>query len=524
MRQALLDNLPRRRAAQPLTASLPAPLGGWNTRDSIAEMPPVDATLLVNLFPRLGKVILRGGMTHSASGATGTIKSLVSYAAKSGAVKLFAVTDAGFYDMTLGGPMGAVVQALTNGYVNYINLTNAAGTTYLWSCNGTDTAKTYDGTTWATPAVTGVNSANLVFPLLHKHRIFAIEKNSMNVWYLPIDSIQGAAAVFPLGMLFRRGGNLVSLASWTLDSGNGPDDLFVAVTSEGEVAVYQGTDPASATTWSVVGVWHVGAPLGRRCFQQLAGDVLILTENGVFPLSRVLKAAKLNYTSALSNKIQSGFTDHVKAVGPTTPGWDATVYPQFDALIVNAPPVSGTKGRQFVMNTVTGAWCTFSGWEAYCFIEWDNRLFFGTTGGVVYEAWGDWVGDNSATVPIDIVGTAHQAYNYFGARTLLKQVTLFRPLLSYAGAVQENWAISPDFTEVAMNAMTPRGNAVGGHLWDTFLWDTTLWNVSISSVKLWRLAAHQPGYALALWLQFTTKNSGVEWTGTDFILAGGGAL
>ena len=31
------------------TASIPAPLGGWNARDSLAEMSPTDAVQMTNL-------------------------------------------------------------------------------------------------------------------------------------------------------------------------------------------------------------------------------------------------------------------------------------------------------------------------------------------------------------------------------------------------------------------------------------------------------------------------------------------
>jgi len=43
------------------TASLAAPIGGWNARDSLAEMKPLDAVQLVNFFPTPTDVTLRKG-------------------------------------------------------------------------------------------------------------------------------------------------------------------------------------------------------------------------------------------------------------------------------------------------------------------------------------------------------------------------------------------------------------------------------------------------------------------------------
>ena len=36
--------------------AIPAPVGGWNARDSLDAMPPTDAIKLVNWIPRAGYV------------------------------------------------------------------------------------------------------------------------------------------------------------------------------------------------------------------------------------------------------------------------------------------------------------------------------------------------------------------------------------------------------------------------------------------------------------------------------------
>ena len=71
----------------------------------------------------------------------------------------------------------------------------------------------------------------------------------MSLWYLPLNSISGAASEFPIGNFLQKGGKIVAIIPWTIDSGHGSDDLFCILSSEGEIAVYSGTDPASLTTW-----------------------------------------------------------------------------------------------------------------------------------------------------------------------------------------------------------------------------------------------------------------------------------
>jgi len=60
-------------------ASLPAPVGGWNARDSLANMAPTDAVTLENFFPGVASVNLRGGYSKHATGLPGQVETLMTY-------------------------------------------------------------------------------------------------------------------------------------------------------------------------------------------------------------------------------------------------------------------------------------------------------------------------------------------------------------------------------------------------------------------------------------------------------------
>ena len=60
------------------TASIPAPLGGWNARDSLAEMSPMDAVQLTNFFPTPSDVTLRKGYTKYSTGISGQVNTLMN--------------------------------------------------------------------------------------------------------------------------------------------------------------------------------------------------------------------------------------------------------------------------------------------------------------------------------------------------------------------------------------------------------------------------------------------------------------
>src|SRR5690606_31868092 len=120
------------------------------------------------------------------------------------------------------------------------------------------------------------------------------ERNSMDLWYLPVSSIAGAAEAIPMGQIFRRGGHIVTVQTWTVDAGEGADDMLVILSSNGEVAVYQGYDPTDASAWKLVGVFYLGRPVGQRPCIKFGGDLLIICEDGVFPLSTALMSADVN--------------------------------------------------------------------------------------------------------------------------------------------------------------------------------------------------------------------------------------
>lgn len=61
------------------TASIPAPVGGWNASDSLDAMPATDAVKLVNWIPRAGFVQTRRGRATHVSGLGGSVETLAVY-------------------------------------------------------------------------------------------------------------------------------------------------------------------------------------------------------------------------------------------------------------------------------------------------------------------------------------------------------------------------------------------------------------------------------------------------------------
>ena len=109
----------------------------------------------------------------------------------------------------------------------------------------------FNGTSWATPSISGVTGSTIVNVTAHKTRLFFVLINSLKFGYLPVASVAGTVATFDLASIAQKGGSLQAIGTWTRDGGDGSDDLAVFLTSEGEAIVYAGTNPGSADAWNL---------------------------------------------------------------------------------------------------------------------------------------------------------------------------------------------------------------------------------------------------------------------------------
>ena len=501
--------------------SLPAPVGGWNARDALADMKPTDAITLKNWFPKTSYVEMRGGSEDHATGMTGTGKTLAVYNKFSGTNEMFSVTESGVYDVSSSGAVGASKAARTNGKHQWLSFGDGTNQ-WLILLNGVDKPLYYDGTTWtavdagSSPALTNITTTNLISVNAHKGRLFFIEKNSMSFWYLSAGVAGGALTEFSLAGVAQEGGYLVAMGTWTIDAGDGPDDRAVFVTSEGEVLVYAGTNPSSAADWALVGVYQVGKPLGRRCLSKIAGDLLIITQNGVFPLSAAVQSESIDYKLAISFKIENAFNEASLTYGGVF-GWKAQLFPTQSALLVNIPVAEDGAHKQYVMNTITKAWCEFDNWDAEDFVEFNNELYY-VDGTKVIKAWTG-AADNGS----NISAYGKCAFNYFGDMVHVKKFKLFKPVLAVNGNVNFLTDIDVDFGDNAI-AGVATFTVSDTSLWDTAVFDTDVWAAGLEVVQQWTSPSAYEGRCAAGKLKIDSNNLTVQWLANDYIYEKGNLL
>lgn len=480
--------------------SISAPVRGLNLRNSPAQLAPQDALVLENVVCRPTFVEIRKGRQNHVTGFASNVETLMTYLSLSGSAKLFAATSSAIYNATTAGAVGAAsVSGMTSGQWSYTQVTNVAGH-FLLAVNGADAGQKYDGSTWAALSITGVATTALDFITTWKRRVWAVEKNSMNAWYLATDAISGAATRFDFSAIFRRGGKVVALINWTMDAGSGIDDHLLVVTSAGELAVYQGTDPASASTFSLRGVFDIGAPVGRRFFAQMGGDVVMLTSVGLVSVSSLLQSSNLSRTPVISDSIGDQLRSDVRTFGSQS-GWEVLTFVEENLLLIQVPSGSIGSRSQWVMNTLTKAWSHFTISPAITFTTFEGSLYCGRSDRVS----NCWTGglDDSTGITYRII----PAFSYFGAQGQLKKFGLARAHIRSDTAPVYAVKLLRNFdTAVTFPSQVPASPS--GSVWGIARWGVNVWGGSASFYRRWNAVT---GDGLTAALAIEGIHSGATW-------------
>ncbi|ULQ46942.1 hypothetical protein JN531_001340 [Flagellatimonas centrodinii] len=480
-------------------------------------MDKLDAVVLDNWFPTPNQIEVRGGWVEHATGLPAAVESLLPYNSPT-ASELFAVSDGGIYDVTTAGAVGsAEVSSLSNSRFQHVNFGTAGGN-FLIAVNGEDVPQYYNGSSWSTLAITDSNPTDIGDTLIHvnayKSRLFFTQADSLSFWYLAPLAIQGVASEFELDSIARRGGYLVAMATWSLDGGQGPDDYAVFLTSNGEVIVYTGTDPGSASTWSLVGVYRSARPIGRRCFMEYGGDLLILTEEGVYPLSKALITGRTSPRIAISDKIAPSFESAARETGSQF-GWDCILYPRGGYGLFNVPNMGTAFADQYVFNTTTSAWCRFKNQPARCWALSDENLYFGANG-VVCLADADTTDDGE-----QIIADVLPAFQYM-AGAGQKRWTMSRPVFFSSGPFSPSYRLNVDWELTSPNS-TPSSAPAQLAQWNVAPWNTSFWSASNTVFKDW-ITVSEIGYSASLRIRVAKNGQAISLVSIDYLYEAGGVL
>lgn len=532
LRKALPPQL--RSQTQPYT--FPAPIGGWVTNQSLVKSKPMTAQRLENWVPTSTGIRLRGGSAKRATIGSDPTESFITYNA-GGIKRIWACDESAIYDVTTPAdpdtPPSPAVSGQTSGYYSYVNFTTSGGS-FVTAVNGTDEMQLYDGgtSTWmavnasSSPAITGVLTSKLSQVWLYRNRQFFIQGGTMKAHYLGVDSIGGALGTINLSGVFQRGGSLLFGATWSLDAGDGIDDKCVFVTTEGEVAIYEGANPAGSTAaeWNLVGRYDISAPLGHRGTMRAGGDLVILTREGIVPISAAInKDAAALSLAAISANIEPDWKR--EATRRNSLPWEIIKWPEKNYAIVSLPITSDSEEPwQFCINLQTGAWCKFSGWYARCLEYFNGRVYFGTNDGEVHEAE---IGGIDGEQGIEHVYVGNP--DHFKLMGRLKTVTQARATYVSSTPFKDKVSFSTNYN-VELPTQPDAYASGTSDAWDVGLWDVMLWDqtppASATIGGLWR-SIGRTGYVFQPQVQITSGTAiypNTELSQLDVMFEAGGVV
>ena len=545
--------------------SAPAPIGGLNARDPINAMPPTDAYNLINWIPQQYGVRVRKGYTDWATGMDGPVTTVMSYFPHYATIpsnlslatlpetlpgQVFGVTDTNIFDITTRGAVGTPVRHMSGiqnaASITWHMFTNAAGS-FLMCCSETDGYFFYDGTAWQYPTEgTGTGQIisgspeytcdphNFCYVLPWNHRLYFIEKNTSHIWYLATDAIYGTATVFDVGPLLKHGGSLAWLYNWTIDAGGVINNYLVICGEMGDILIYGGQDPANPAgfpPFQIMGEWYVGpVPKGRDGFEQIGGDLVILSTMGIYPLSQVtrggaqvLQATGKEYTTKIQNMlnhdVQSTFNMY---------GWHLHLIPQENILLVTVPNVTGIFDNQYALQLVVNEWTILQGIEMQAIDNIAGYTFVGASDGEVQVAFFGNQDDVQIgqTLGNPIYGLIQPAFSYFDRkepdlRGRFKHFLLVRPTFLSTQMPSVETFMNVDFQKT-VPAVSPAASTQQGSLFDSALWDRGVWGGDYNTYQDW-LDAEGIGFAGSLSMA-TYTSADTVLTSIDYMFEAGGSL
>lgn len=470
--------------------SLPAPQGGVNRVDGLAAMPPQDAIFLYNMLPSEYGTRVREGYQAWATGVgNGWVRTIIPFTGDPDP-KLFACAADGIYDISnsVASPSAAFTFATenaTSGLGVWSNFVNDAAAYFVLYTDETNGYHVYTAATdtWAAVAMGGgatevsnVDPADLVFVTLFKNRVWFVERGTANAWYLPAGTIYGAATKFNFGNKFKHGGYLVALYSWTVDGGEGVDDYLVAISSGGDVVVYKGSDPATATDWFQHGGWFIGPPpIGRRVAGSFSGELYLLSTYGIIPMSKLLSGTLVQLQEVqLSRKISPIINTEMVATRNSY-GWEIVLVPSQNILLTSSPKREGFDYTQFAYSLNTPGWGVFRDLPYFTGASWESDFFFSDEDGNVHKYTGnqdavDIDGENG----VDINWAGLMSFQGFGNDGTYKRIQFIRPVFLAESAPSFTVEARYDY-DLSEVFGTPSTSSIAAALWDFGIWDLSTW-------------------------------------------------
>jgi len=459
-------------------AHFSAPLKGLSQHAELSDNDPLLASVLTNWLVEDDRITVRPGYIKIGEIAAGTpISTLIPYYGQSG--ELAAASGPNIYDLS-GTQIASGYNSDDWAWTSYSDLSD---TDYTIMVNGRDGVVSWDGIAFTTETITVPTGETWINPLqfdkVHSHmnRLWFADSSNLAVYYLPIQQKSGELELFPLNVIFKRGGSIRAIYSWTLDGGIGLDDALAIFTSNGEVAVYSGVDPES--DFKLVGIFRFDAPMSKDSIINFGGDLYVMISTGLVPMSTLIRAETEQLGKSDLN-VMKEFEDIAKPRRDEY-GWQVMLNHHTNYAICNMP-LGGGKYQQMLRKMPHQIWVKWNDVPARCWGWLNSHAYFGSEDGKIYLAGAEYLSDHGKAINADV----RFAWSSYKSVTK-KNFKMVRLYALTDGLPRPFIDLEVDYNNVPpTNQPEVTTGPSGGGVWDLATWDVDDWASSTQPKQNWQ--------------------------------------
>lgn len=366
----------------------------------------------------------------------------------------------------------------------------------------------------APPAKPYIHPDNFHVVMAHMNRLWFAQPDTLALFYLPLQQKSGEVKEIPLNAVFRRGGSIVAVYTWTLDGGAGMDDQLVIFTDNGECVIYSGTDPDA--DFSLLGIFRFDSPMSKHSVLNYGGELYCLISTGFVPMSTMIRAEADKLAPADKNVADEFWpeTRHKRGVF----GFQAVLDYDSGWVICNLPSGAPNVYKQMVRFMPDPIWSSFSGIPSRCWQWLDSRLYVGSDDGILYEVSLDALNDDGRAITADVLLTWS---NYNSAA--IKHFKMVGMYLITDGVPRPYVDMRVDYDLSAPYNQPDVSTATVGAEWDLATWDVDYWDIHPKSRVLWNGVA-EIGRVAAPRIKVSISNCRFSIAGFDLLYETGAAV
>jgi hypothetical protein len=363
------------------------------------------------------------------------------------------------------------------------------------------------GEPWVVP-----DQFNIV--LAHMNRLWFADSANLAVYYLPLQQKSGAVKVLPLNAVFKRGGSIRALYTWTTEGGVNLNDQLCIFSSNGECVIYAGTDPDS--DFQLSGIFRFDAPMSKHSIVNYGGELYVLISTGLVPMSTLMRAESEQLGQVDKSVISLFLGEAIKY--RDRDGWATFINPSTNRVFCNVPQGSTNRYIQMVRHMPRPVWSKYEDLPARCWGWLDPYVFFGDDSGNVFQMHPDFLNDNGKPIRVDV----QMAWSQFKTPGI-KHFKMLRTYTISDAALKPFVDVKVDYDTTAPTNQPDVSFALAGAEWDIADWDTSDWATGAKPMALWNGVASL-GRVGAPRLTALVLNATFAITGWDVLYEPGAAI